>query len=170
MKWTEQRIARLISRDFYEDKHIVFIPNTTFAGYEADVLCLNKNLKLVEFEIKTSKSDFKADKKKSKWTEWYWCDKEKKTLTKPANHPRGMWKHYYIVPQSICYDDMIEDMASDYSGILVINEIEDKLSISCYKQAKPNKDAKTITQTDLFNLIRLVSLKMWNYYGKWNGL
>lgn len=171
MKWTEQKIAKLISRDFYQDKHIMFIPNCHWAGYEADVLCLNKNMKLIEFEIKTSRADFKADKKKSKWIEWYFCKTAKKTLTRPASHPRNIWKHYYLIPKSICYDGMENDMASPASGILQLNDDEfDNLRVACSKQAQPNKDARVVSQSDLFSLTRLVSLKMWSYYEKWNNL
>ena len=38
-----------------------------FSDWEIDVLSLNKSNYLTEFEVKISRSDFKADAKKKKW-------------------------------------------------------------------------------------------------------
>lgn len=38
-----------------------------FGDYESDVLSLNKNGYLTEFEVKVSRTDFLADKNKNKW-------------------------------------------------------------------------------------------------------
>ena len=49
-----------------------------FSDWEIDVLSLNKNGYITEFEIKVSRSDFKADAKKKKW-QWYVNKVEKLT-------------------------------------------------------------------------------------------
>lgn len=41
--------------------------STVFGSYEADVVSINKSGMITEFEVKISRADFLADRKKAKW-------------------------------------------------------------------------------------------------------
>src|SRR5690554_6203769 len=67
MKWSEKRIARELAINFFNRKHLVVVPNCNWTGYEADVLAVTTDLRLIDVEIKISRADLKADAKKDKW-------------------------------------------------------------------------------------------------------
>lgn len=67
-----------------------------FSDWEIDVLSLNKSDYLTEFEVKVSRSDFKADSKKRKW-QFY----EKKIETMISNY------FYYACPNGLITENEI---------------------------------------------------------------
>jgi hypothetical protein len=71
-----------------------------FSDWEIDVLSLNKNGYLTEFEVKISRSDFKADSKKKKW-QWY----EKRIENMISNY------FYYTCPTGLILDTEIPNFA-----------------------------------------------------------
>lgn len=74
---------------------------------EIDVLSILKSGYIVEYEVKISRSDFKADAKKSKW-EWW----DLKIENRMPNY------FYYV-----CTDDLIKvDEIQDFAGLIYINE------------------------------------------------
>ena len=71
-----------------------------FSDWEIDVLSMNKNDYLTEYEVKVSRSDFKADAKKKKW-QWY----EKRIETMISNY------FYYTCPERLILETEIPDFA-----------------------------------------------------------
>lgn len=67
-----------------------------FSDWEIDVLSLNKSDYLTEFEVKVSRSDFKADSKKRKW-QFY----ENKIETMISNY------FYYACPNGLIAENEI---------------------------------------------------------------
>lgn len=61
MKWTEKTIARALAQQTFNRKYLVVVPNCNWTGYEADILAVTENLRLIDVEIKISRADLKAD-------------------------------------------------------------------------------------------------------------
>ena len=71
-----------------------------FNSEEIDVLAINKSDYLTEYEVKISRSDFKADAKKSKWI-WYLGATESLT----PNY------FYYVCPQGLILKEELPKFA-----------------------------------------------------------
>lgn len=71
-----------------------------FSDWEMDVLTINKNNYLTEYEVKISRSDFKADKKKRKW-QWY----ESRIESMISNY------FYYVCPADLIKEQDVPDFA-----------------------------------------------------------
>lgn len=71
-----------------------------FSDWEIDVLSMNRNDYLTEYEVKVSRSDFKDDAKKKKW-QWY----EKRIENMISNY------FYYTCPERLILESEIPDFA-----------------------------------------------------------
>lgn len=71
-----------------------------FSNSENDVLALNRNDYLTEYEVKISRSDFKADAKKRKW-QWY----KMRIETMIPNY------FYYVCPEGLILETEIPEFA-----------------------------------------------------------
>lgn len=71
-----------------------------FSDWEIDVLSMNKNDYLTEYEVKVSRSDFLADSKKRKW-QFY----EKRIENLISNY------FYYVCPDGLISENEIPDFA-----------------------------------------------------------
>lgn len=139
--YSERQIAKLIAGFYLNSKHLLVINNLKWSGYECDLFAVSPSMRPIEFEIKISRQDFFADARKEKW---------QKQL--------DVWKHYYIMPQSIYSDDLLERRASDKSGILLIND-DNRIK----EAVKAQKISDThITATTLINIARLLSVRHWH--------
>src|SRR5690606_27073605 len=121
MKWSEKRIARELAIQFFNRKHLVVVPNCNWTGYEADVLAVTTDLRLIDVEIKISRADLKADAKKDKW--WHrhsFMLGEDPPAPDARSHPPKVWKHYYLLPFEIWTQGLEESLPSEASGILFI--------------------------------------------------
>ena len=74
-----------------------------FSDWEIDVLSINRNDYLTEYEVKVSRSDFKADAKKKKW-QWY----ENRIKTMISNY------FYYTCPEGL----ILENEVPDFAGLI----------------------------------------------------
>lgn len=77
-------------------------------NFEMDVLSLNKQGYLTEFEVKVSKSDFKADKKKKFKSHWY----------ESGNETMCPNRFYYVCPEGLI---SIEELPT-YAGLIYYSE------------------------------------------------
>ena len=78
-----------------------------FSDWEIDVCSLNKNGYLTEFEVKISRSDFKADSKKKKW---HWYNMRIDEMT--SNY------FYYV-----CQDELIsENEIPNFAGLIYMSK------------------------------------------------
>lgn len=166
MIWTEKTIGRAISRQLFNNSALVVVPNCTWTGYECDVLVVERNLRLIDIEVKISRADLKADAKKDKW--W-----RRVSWGEGPPHrqpwPPKVWKHYYAMPKDIWKPELAECIPAA-SGVLLLSApgkesaITGNLVIRVERQAKPNRDAEKISPQSAIDIARLASLRMWEAY------
>lgn len=189
-QWSERSIGRAIFEQAFTRKHVVLLPNSYFTGYETDLLIVRSDLRLVDIEIKRSRSDFRADQYKDKW--WKYgpyvpCPEgrmEKWGLTHPRmvpskisrEWPVKIWKHYYALPAEI-WTPELEAEVSQKSGIMLLSERysdeqirhhswEQSVNLKIYRQAKPNRDAKPIDAGSAIEIAKLCNARMWSALGE----
>lgn len=152
----------------FNRKHLVVVPNCNWTGHECDLLIVTQDLRIIDVEIKISRSDFKADADKAKWFH-AWSFKEdgprQPDMPRRATEwPLRVWKHYYCLPAAIWQPEMTAT-ASPASGIMLICEKRDgSLDVKVQRTAKPNRDAQKIGAEDAVDIARLASLRMWETY------
>lgn len=181
MIWSETSIARALALQVFARKYLVMVPNCNWTGYECDLLAVAPGLRIVDIEVKISRSDLKADAKKEKW--WH---REFKGYAEPVEHfkdgrlqkvtrarltddtprewPPKVWKHYYALPLDIWKRDLLDSLPSKSSGLILLREHEGTVYANIERRAVPNRDAKAIEPADAIDLARLASLRMWNTY------
>lgn len=182
MSWNEHMIARAISLQTFSKKCVLLVDNCNWTGYECDVLGVTNELRIIDIEIKISRSDLKADAKKDKWwhrrftgympREEVFDEKgrllrinEKATWHSDAlDHPRMVWKHYYALPKDIWNPDLINCLPSQSSGVLLLKKQQSDqypIAVECVRRAKPNKDAALLKLGQVMDIARLANLRMW---------
>ena len=144
--WSEKRIAYALASSYFKNRSILFLPNCIWTGSESDLLVVELSKKLIDVEIKISRADFKADAKKQKW--WrYLTPAEKLAQGREDEHfaqertdwPGGVWKHIYVMPKAIWKDDLLQHMASDKSGVVLIDEIDGRMVFKDLKKPEKTK-------------------------------
>ena len=139
------------------------IPNCNWTGHECDLFAVTEQLKIVDFEIKISRSDLKADAKKDKWWHRGYDQVTQEYGEKKLEHPRKVWKHYYVMPAEIWSDDLYEAIPSA-SGVIVLKEGHSEqcgkiCGASLLRKAKPNKDAYVLNKHQVMNIARLLQYR-----------
>ena len=148
----------------FERKHLVIVPNCSWPGSECDLLVVTPSLRVIDVEIKISRSDLKADAAKEKWYhQWDWrVDGPYNTAARRRRDwPQNVWKHYYCMPDEIWKPELVEHV-SPVSGLLVIDGDADQPFIRVERPAKPNRKADCISPADAVDIARLASLRMWD--------
>lgn len=184
-KWTAKIIAGEIARQTFEKKCLVLVNNCNWTGFEADVLGVTNDLRLIDVEIKISRSDLKADAKKDKWwqrTFLGWGEgkevySEDGRLirvvhprlydTEPLTHPRKVWKHYYALPAAIWKPELLDSLPSKASGVLLLSEpqvLGHAVGVTCVRRATPQRDAYVLSPAEVMAIARLANLRMWDAY------
>lgn len=165
MKWTAREIARSIAFQVFNHKHLIVCPNTYWPGNETDLLLVRTDLRLMDIEIKISRSDLKADAKKDKWFDCVPMTRlfNAEAIRTPRTHPRRIWKHYYCLPESIWNDDLLSEI-QPASGIIIMRDHRDHPGCYLKRQAKPAKDAERITTEELSDIARVQSRRMWESF------
>lgn len=172
MIWNERTIATAISRQVLQRKCVLLVDNCQWTGHECDVLAVTQDLRIIDVEIKLTRSDLKADAGKDKW--WHrgmgrfvggeWVP------PKPTARlwPHRIWKHYYAMPQSVWRDELLDCLASPASGVILLHESGPSYAqhaiAKVVRRAKPDRDAKRIDATDVMDIARLANLRMWDAY------
>jgi hypothetical protein len=166
-KWTEHLIAHALAYQLFNRQHLIVVPNCNWTGNECDLLVITRDLRVIDIEIKISKSDLKADIKKDKWYhrwDWRidgaWHGRRDKHNRRRREWPEHAWKHYYAMPESV-WDMSMSAILPKNSGIILLC---DRNRIKLIRRAKPCRDAKKISAEDAINIARLSSLRMWNAY------
>lgn len=178
MQWNEGMIARAISLQTLARRCVVLVDNCSWTGHECDVLAVTKDLRIIDVEVKISRSDLKADAKKDKW--WHRVVTGKETVThswgsyerdvfgrEPVTHPRKVWKHYYALPKEIWKPDLLDCLPSKASGVLLLHEPRYPggiITVSCERRATTAKDATRLTPEQVMDIARLANLRMWDAY------
>lgn len=168
--WNEQMIARAISLQLLNRRCVVLVDNCNWTGYECDVLGVTTDLRIIDVEVKISRSDLKADAKKDKWWHrygWDWKERNYATET-PLEFPRKVWKHYYAMPKEIWKPELIDCLPSESSGVLLLErgKWDMPVFIKCIRRAKPNRQAEKLKPEQAIDIARLANLRMWQAYKK----
>jgi len=149
---TTKEIQSVICKaEIQKGNHVAENFNYFFAG-ELDVICLHKSGYVSEFEVKVSRSDFKADAKKSKW-KWY----EDVRLQKDFAHCPNYF--YYVCPVINGKPLIGLSDVKDYHGLI---HIIDGIPV-LIKKAKLIHKHKHDTIKLLNKMLRLNNWK--HYYG-----
>jgi hypothetical protein len=168
MKWSEASVGHAVMHQIM-DRAAIVVPNCGFTGYEADLLVVTRDMRLVDVEIKIDRSDLKADLKKDKWWDRGWDGVTRrwgKTRQEPVQrtHPPKIWKHYYVMPVKV-WDEKLLPFIPETSGIITVaghDKINAKVKMKVIRAAKPDRKAQKITHEEALNLGRLCNLRMWN--------
>lgn len=177
--WSERRIASAISRQTLARKCLVLVDNCNWTGHECDVLAVTNDLRVIDVEVKISRADLKADAKKDKW--WRnltYTEALAAGLTSPGRWdtrdgrvarewPPKVWKHYYAMPADIWRPELVECLPNQNSGVLLLKEqcnASTPIVVSCWRRAKPNRDAPRLTPEHAIDIARLANLRMWQAY------
>jgi len=168
--WNEIMIARALAIQTFQAKSLVMVPRCNWTGNECDLLIVTNDLRIIDVEIKISRQDFKADRKKEKWFhswDWKidgpWSNKRKR----PRRLPSKIWKHYFAIPREVWSEDLIEFLPSKDCGVITLwkSERSDGLIVcNVVKRAIPSKTAEKISAQSAVAIARLASLRMWNAY------
>lgn len=188
MMWSERTIGRALAQQVFNRKYLVVVPNCNWTGYEADILVVTENLRLIDVEIKISRADLKADAKKDKWWHSEYVGSPRRidefnaaVRLKRYRHvwaqrfemrvwPHKVWKHYYALPEEIWTDDLLPSLGSEASGVLLLTDAAGDLRIRCRRPAKPCRDAEKLSPVAAVHIARLASLRMWEAYQKVDAL
>lgn len=173
MKWTAKVIGRALALQVFHRQALVIVPNTSWPGSECDLLIVRPNMKLVDVEVKISRSDLKADMGKEKWLHPWdgdWATPAEQRTRKARDYPLKIWKHYFALPEDV-WKDGLEAHIAPVSGIIVMRAHRDgSVGAWVQRQAKPNRGAPEMSAADLIDIARLASLRMWEAYAEMQRL
>lgn len=164
--WSENGIARALARDTFNRKALVVVPRCGWTGYECDLLVVMPCLRIIDVEIKISRSDWRADAGKDKWfSHWDW---RRDGPRPPGGHgpprewPPKVWKHYYAVPAAVYTPDLLASIPAA-SGVLTLSVASTgRVVPRAVRGAKPCRDAQRISAGDAVDIARLAGLRMWD--------
>lgn len=168
MEWNEGMIARAVGTQVLARKCVVLVDNCNWTGHECDVLAVTTDLRVIDVEIKISRSDLKADARKDKWWHqppWRW-NAEKPAAVARQHLPR-VWKHYYCMPADIWKPELVACLPSEASGILLVRHQRNAsapIAVSVERRASPAKDATRLRSEQVMDIARLANLRMWDAY------
>lgn len=162
MTWTAAQIARALYHQFFRQRHMIVVPNCYFAGHEADMLVVHRNLKLIDVEIKISRADLKADLSKNKW--WtrpdFWVAPNAVGVRR--EWPPRIWRHYFVAPVDIWKPELLDSIPAA-SGVIVIDaDRYGTPKVKSVRRARSNPDAKPAEARDIVDLGRLANMRMWD--------
>lgn len=159
--WSEAIIAKGLAFKLL-NRSVLIVPNCGWTGYECDLLVVDKSLRIIDVEVKISRSDLKADAKKDKW--YHTRPWSRSNISRePRQWPQKVWKHYYALPKEV-WDAKLLPGLNSASGVILLSHdsrYSGGLHVDVIRHAKPCKDAKPISPADAIDLARLTSLRLW---------
>ena len=176
VKWTERNIANALAIKAFSRRYLCVVPNCSWTGNECDLLVVTENLRIIDVEIKISRSDLKADSGKDKWR--YGFDAELdggyaafgNYTPRKREWPNKVWKHYYAMPYEIWDDKLFESMPTQNSGVILLWQEDGVVYPMVKRMAKPCRDAQQISAQSAIDIARLASLRMWESQRKLDNL
>ena len=174
--WSEGLLAGEIARQTLAKRCVVLVDRCNWTGHECDVLGVTTDLRIIDVEIKISRSDLRADARKDKW--WHRVASGYETVAKPWGQqhqvvytttprqwPPRVWKHYYCMPASVWDDSLFDALPARESGVLVVaNSPGESLAVRCVRRATPNRNAARLKPEQVMDIARLANLRMWDAY------
>lgn len=167
---TENSIVSEYIKMVFKDKNSTKVfPNIFLDRYECDLLELTKSGYLYEYEIKISKADFKADKKKATFNGTKY---DEISSGKRVNY------FYYIVPKDLISAEDVPDFAGlIYASKIVVTHFShekgyykvDRMRFETIKNA-PKLSTEKITERRTAKLLDSVYYRFHTYRNKLNKL
>lgn len=161
-KWTEARIGRAIVHGDLFHRAVLAVPCCGWTGHECDLLVVEKGLRIIDVEVKISRSDLKADLKKDKW--WQnrpWSRSNAVPGGVRRDWPPRVWKHYYALPVDIWKPELLEFLPAT-SGVILLGRQGATDVMHLRRRAHPNRDAQKLLPHECIDLARLAGLRMWD--------
>lgn len=184
----EFQIASYVSRFVFGRRCLLLVDRCTWTGHEADILAVTNDLRLIDVEVKISRSDFKADAKKDKWWMRRYGAYNPAGLTAEAKqprvdtarlHPPRVWKHYFAMPEEVWSDDLTEFLPSAASGVILVKtDVKGRQPAGrpaypdaprghkVIRRAKPDRNAYRLSAEQAVDIARLAGLRMWDAYDR----
>lgn len=156
---TEAAIQDLLYFHCISKGHILVNPNSCVYGWESDFVSITRNLMAHEYEIKISKSDFKADAQKERHklitssTKIIYADLPKYRREVPVQRPNFF---YYVCPEHVA---AIQDVP-DYAGLIHVVPFGHRWILQIIKRTRKLHD-EPIDQKRLMQLARSVMFRYW---------
>ena len=178
-RWSEGKITRAIATQTLAKKCVVLVDRCNWTGHECDVMAVTTDLRIIDVEVKISRSDLKADAKKDKWWirrvtgyaekpyKWGGVTREPVYSQTCREWPPKVWKHYFAFPRDLWDDCLFEALPSPRSGVLLVSEQRNSATpivVTCVRRATPNKDATRLQPAHVMDIARLANLRMWDAY------
>lgn len=150
---------------------MIVVPNCYWGGHEKDLLIVDvRSKRLIEVEIKISRSDLKADAKKDKWEAMrHWARPD---FGRKRQWPNKVWKHYYAIPFELYKDDLTQ-FIPDPSGIITVNpdtRYRNGAQVVVRRRAVPDRQAPAIGDGDVLDIARLLNFRYWSLVRKQRGI
>lgn len=111
-KWTERRIQVALFQEYAPD---LLIPNVQLSTWEADLVRLTSSMFIHEYEIKISRSDFRADFTSKRWTKRTRHQVLSGEMLSRETVPNRFW---YVAPFGLI---RVEELPT-YAGLIEIGE------------------------------------------------
>jgi hypothetical protein len=157
--WCERQVQDAVYIHCAIKNHEIIVPNSCLFGWEADVISVNRTGFVSEFEIKVSRSDFKAEGKKA----------HRRLLTDPVEksnlfgdriHPRPNY-FYYVVPDGLIQPKEVPD----YAGLIYVYKHVRRYALY-YGIAREVKGAKRLHREKIDDgqrrqLARAMTVRYW---------
>lgn len=166
MEWSEGRISYEIGTQIFARKCIVLVDNCNWTGHECDVLGVTMDGRIIDVEIKISRSDLKADRKKDKWWNRRWRWSGMHGPDQLMSHPPKVWKHYYALPAEIWKDELFDALPSKDSGVILLHSDGNHIYPRIIRRAKTNKDCHILTSNQILDVARLANIRFWERFKK----
>jgi hypothetical protein len=159
----------------YETSSLVVVPNIfLWSPFESDLVRVTKSGYAIEYEIKLSRSDFKADFKKSKLKYEGFEDRQVQYSTKTKHELLvegfGPTEFYYAFPRGLIDHDQVPEWA----GIIEVYEWPSNLYqcgyrtiINCIRKAK-RLNKKPLSDSKLKDIYVSCYYRYWSEISKRN--
>ena len=158
--WSEAIIAHSLVHFLFK-RAVCCVPNCQWTGHECDLLAVTPNLRVVDLEIKVSRSDLKADAFKGKWEDHRGWGATRSVTRR--DWPIRVWKHYYVLPKDIWTLDLLDALGSTKSGVILVERLNRNVyQHDVIRKARSNPDAKRLTPEQVIDVARLASLRLWD--------
>ena len=150
---TEFQIQNALKRAYCRRYWPCLVNVDQITGHEADFICFTRSMYPYEFEIKTSLSDFRADKYKRRKHELY------SGTADPEGFESRPRKFYYV-----CSFDIRADQVPEYSGLIHCSESTTTPGYIAFNMIKeaPNLTTRPTEQIKLDRVLKNMLFRYWN--------
>jgi len=146
-RWTEKRIQSLLWPYLLKLGHSYIIPNILFYDWECDLIGMNSQERIAEYEIKINKADLKRELRNKRY--------KHETLKKGQNRSTRRLPNffYYVCPDNVFG---LEDIP-DHAGLIWIN----KKGTVIVKRKAPFIHRNKTTKSQYLRMGKAMTWRLW---------